>query len=445
MIKISTLIKPFIIFLIFISIGCKQTENEIRKPNVILIMADDIGYEGLGINGSLSYNTPNLDALASTGVNFTNAIANPLCTPSRVKIMTGKYNYKNYDYFTHLNSSEKTFGNLFKENGYETAIVGKWQLNGLKISEIDQSIKEDNTRPYKFGFDEYCLWQLTKTKDFGERFANPLIEQNGKFLDRNKDLYGPDIVSDYAIDFIQRNKEKPFFLYYPMLLAHDPFVPTPDSDEWNNPDLRYKKNNIFFKDMVEYMDKIVGKIIHELKAQGLDDNTLIIFLGDNGTNRTLVTKTVNGDVKGAKGNTITHGVHVPMIASWPNKIKKPIIYDGVVDLTDFYATFSDILNVSNDSDGKSLAHIFYGNKKNIRETVTIYYDPKWSTNVDRYRNIFSQDKRYKLYKNGDFYDILNDVLEDSPLGDEFLTKKQRLHKEKLSKELSKFPTLPNIN
>ena len=441
----NTLIKPSIIFLIFICIGCNQFHNEIRNPNVILIMADDIGYEGLGINGSLSYNTPNLDALASNGVNFTNAIANPLCTPSRVKIMTGKYNYKNYDYFTHLNSSEKTFGNLFKENGYETAIVGKWQLNGLKISEIDQSIKEDNTRPYKFGFDEYCLWQLTKTKDFGERFANPLIEQNGKFLDRNKDLYGPDIVSDYAIDFIQRNKEKPFFLYYPMLLAHNPFVPTPDSKEWSNPNLRYKTNNLFFKDMVEYMDKIVGKIIHELKAQGLEDNTLLIFLGDNGTNRTLVTKTVNGDVKGAKGNTITHGVHVPMIASWPTKIKKPIIYDGVVDLTDFYATFSDILNVSNDSDGKSLAHIFYGNKKNIRETVTIYYDPRWSINVDRYRNIFSQDKRYKLYKNGEFFDMENDILEENPLKEKDLDVNEKLIKEKLSKEVSKFPPLPILN
>ena len=445
MIKMNTLIKPSIIFLIFICIGCNQFHNEIKNPNVILIMADDIGYEGLGINGSLSYNTPNLDALASNGVNFTNAIANPLCTPSRVKIMTGKYNYKNYDYFTHLNSSEKTFGNLFKDNGYETAIVGKWQLNGLKISEIDQRIKEDNTRPYKFGFDEYCLWQLTKTKDFGERFANPLIEQNGKFLDRNKDLYGPDIVSDYAIDFIQRNKEKPFFLYYPMLLAHNPFVPTPDSKEWSNPNLRYKTNNLFFKDMVEYMDKIVGKIIHELKAQGVEDNTLLIFLGDNGTNRTLVTKTVNGDVKGAKGNTITHGVHVPMIASWPTKIKKPIIYDGVVDLTDFYATFSDILNVSNDSDGKSLAHIFYGNKKNIRETVTIYYDPRWSTNVDRYRNIFSQDKRYKLYKNGEFFDMENDILEENPLKEKDLDVNEKLIKEKLSKEVSKFPSLPILN
>ena len=116
--------------------------------------------------------------------------------------------------------------------------------------------------------------------------------------------------------------------------------------------------------MVEYMDKIVGKIAQELKAQGIEDNTLIMFVGDNGTSRNLVTKTNFGDVKGAKGNTITHGVHVPMIASWPSKIKNPIIYDGVVDLTDFYATFSDILNLSNDSDGKSLTHIFFGNKKN---------------------------------------------------------------------------------
>ena len=318
-------------------------------------------------------------------------------------------------------------------------------MNGLKIKEIDQKIKEDNTRPYKFGFDEYCLWQLTKTKDFGERFANPLIEQNGKFLERNNDLYGPDIVSNYALDFIQRNKEKPFFLYYPMLLVHDPFVPTPNSEEWNNPDLRYKKSNIFFKDMVEYMDKIVGKIAQELKAQGIEDNTLIMFVGDNGTSRNLVTKTNFGDVKGAKGNTITHGVHVPMIASWPSKIKNPIIYDGVVDLTDFYATFSDILNLSNDSDGKSLTHIFFGNKKNVRETVTIYYDPKWSINVDRHRNIFSQDKRYKLYKNGEFFDMKNDILEENPLKEKDLDVNEKLIKEKLSKEVSKFPSLPILN
>ena len=114
-------------------------------------------------------------------------------------------------------------------------------------------------------------------------------------------------------------------------------------------------------------------------------------------------------------------------------------------MTDFYATFSDILNVSNDSDGKSLAHIFYGNKKNIRETVTIYYDPRWSINVDRYRNIFSQDKRYKLYKNGEFFDMENDILEENPLKEKDLDVNEKLIKDKLSKEVSKFPPLPIAN
>ena len=196
-----------ILFSLFILLqGCIKDKDQKKKPNVILILADDIGFEGLSINGSLSYKTPFLDKLASNGVNFTNAISQPLCTPSRVKIMTGKYNYKNYDYFTHLNINEKTFGHLFKENGYKTAVVGKWQLNGLKVKEVDQNVKEDNTRPYAFGFDEYCLRQLTKTKNLGERFADPLIEQNGKFLPRDKDAYGPDVVSNYAIEFIKRNK-----------------------------------------------------------------------------------------------------------------------------------------------------------------------------------------------------------------------------------------------
>ena len=431
-----------ILFSLFILLqGCIKDNEQKKKPNIILILADDIGFEGLSINGSLSYKTPFLDKLASNGVNFTNAISQPLCTPSRVKIMTGKYNYKNYDYFTHLNINEKTFGHLFKENGYKTAVVGKWQLNGLKVKEVDQNVKEDNTRPYAFGFDEYCLWQLTKTKNLGERFADPLIEQNGEFLPRDKDVYGPDVVSNYAIDFIKRNKDNPFFIYYPMLLVHDPFVPTPDSEEWSSPDLRYKKDNRFFIDMVEYMDKIVGKIVNELKANGINDNTLIMFVGDNGTNVKLVTKTVDGQIQGGKGNTITHGVHVPMVASWPSMIKKPLSYTGLIDLTDFYATFSDILDVPNDSDGKSMINIFKGENVSKRDMVSIYYDPRWSKNVSQHRNVFSQDYRYKLYKDGEFYDMEKDVLENNPLKDEMLTQEEKKIKQKLAKKLATFPAL----
>ena len=426
----------------FLPIACQTITELPSKPNVILIMADDIGFECLSINGSTSYKTPVLDSLANKGINFTKAISQPLCTPSRVKIMTGKFNFKNYEYFTYLNPKEKSFGNLFKENGYKTAIVGKWQLNGIahKLEGFN-----DNTRPNHFGFDEYSLWQLTKLKSYGERFANPYIEQNGKALPRDQNAYGPDIVSNYAIDFIKRNKDQPFFIYYPMLLVHSPFVPTPDSPEWESMETRSKQEDRFYIDMVAYMDKIIGRIVNELKTQGIADNTLLYFIGDNGTKTTLVSMTENGPIRGGKGNTITHGNHVPMVASWPEKIKKPFTYSGLINFTDFYATFCDILNVANESDGLSMIDLLYGEKLLERKTVTTYYDPMWSANVTQFRNVFSQNSRYKLYKDGKFYDMENDILEKSPLSDKELSEDQKIIKAKLADELARFPSLPETS
>ena len=438
------LILKSLIIILFIVINC-QNKNEInQKPNVILIMADDIGFECLSINGSKSYKTPILDSLAKNGINFTKAISQPLCTPSRVKIMTGKYNFRNYEYFTYLNSNQKTFANLFSENGYKTAIVGKWQLNGIKVKSISNKISQDNQRPYKFGFDEYCLWQLTKTKELGERFANPLIEQNGRFLPRDEKAYGPDIVSDYAVNFIKRNKDNPFFIYYPMLLVHSPFVPTPDSPEWKSLDTRSERNSKYFVDMVNYMDKIVGKIVDELKDQGLAENTLLLFVGDNGTNVNIISKTKNGLIRGGKGNTITHGVSVPMIASWPSKIKNHKTYTGFVDFNDFYATFSDILKVDDQSDGKSLINVFLDKEIEQRDVASIYYDPvSFNPVTSKLRNVFSQNQKYKLYQNGDFYNIEEDILETKPLNEKSLTSKEKIIKAKLAFELKKFPQLPD--
>ena len=432
-----------LIFISLILTNCDNKNETNPKPNVILIMADDIGFECLSVNGSKSYKTPILDSLAINGINFTKAISQPLCTPSRVKIMTGKYNFRNYEHFTYLNSNQKTFGNLFRENGYKTAIVGKWQLNGLKVKSISNKISQDNQRPYNFGFDEYCLWQLTKTKELGERFANPLIEQNGKFLPRNQNAYGPDIVSDYAIDFIKRNKDNPFFIYYPMLLVHAPFVPTPDSSEWKSLDTRSERNNKYFVDMVNYMDKIIGKIVNELKILNLAENTLLLFVGDNGTNVNLVSETKNGPVRGAKGNTITHGVNVPMIASWPSKIKNPKTYTGLVDFNDFYATFSDILKVYDESDGKSLLDVFLNKEVENRDVTSIYYDPvSFNPATSKLRNVFSQNHRYKLYQNGEFFDMERDVLETNPLNDLHLSEKEKQIKIKLTSELEFMPSLP---
>ena len=148
------------------------------KPNVILIMADDMGYECLGSNGSTSYATPKIDALGEEGIRFTHCISQPLCTPSRVKIMTGLYNYRNYEYFDYLNPSQRTFGNIMHEAGYATCIAGKWQLNGISYKD-EVPNWNDSLRPHHFGFDEYCLWQLTKPRSEGERYAHPTIQQNG--------------------------------------------------------------------------------------------------------------------------------------------------------------------------------------------------------------------------------------------------------------------------
>ncbi|MGC3996329.1 MAG: sulfatase-like hydrolase/transferase [Anaeromyxobacter sp.] len=163
------------------------------KPNLVLILADDLGYETVGANGGTSYKTPVLDKLAADGMRFTRCFAQPLCTPTRVQLMTGLYNVRNYIHFGALETSQITFGNLLKKAGYATAIAGKWQLG----REVDL--------PQKFGFDESYLWQHTRRP---ARYANPGIEHNGKELDFSKGEYGPDLVNDFAIDFITRKKDQ---------------------------------------------------------------------------------------------------------------------------------------------------------------------------------------------------------------------------------------------
>ena len=424
------------LFLLFAALSCTEKKS---SPNIILIMADDMGYECLSSYGSTVYKTPNLDLLAKNGIQFSSCVSQPLCTPSRVKIMTGQYNYSNYDYFGHLNTSEYTFGNLMKDAGYATCIAGKWQLNGLAYK---NEIKDwnDSSKPNKLGFDEYCLWQLTKTGREGGRYANPLIEENGKMLDRNPKDYGPDIFANYITDFIERKKDNPFFVYYPMVLVHDPFVPTPDSKPWKNSDTRKKKDTAYFKDMVAYTDKIVGKIQSKLKELKIDDNTIIIFTGDNGTHPTIFSNTSTGIIQGAKGNTIDAGTHVPLIISWPKQIKDGFVYNDLIEFSDFFPTLADIADVKVNAVGKSFYPILTGTDKNARETAFVHYDPKWGKNVNKYRNQFVRTRDYKLYQNGEFYNLTNDINEETPIHQNSLTKKELTIKSSLEAELEKHPT-----
>ncbi len=390
--------------------------NLMKKKNIILIMADDFGYECIAANGGQSYNTPNFDAMAQNGVRFTHCFGQPLCTPSRVQIMTGKYNDKNYEGFSYLPVSERTFGNLFRDHGYRTCISGKWQLNGINTYPGGDT---DRKRWQHFGFEEACLWQNTKSKQDGERYANPLVDLNGEELSVREGEYGPDIFCDYGLDFIERNKDEPFFWYYPMVLTHAPFFMTPHSENWENGD-REAKNVEYFRDMVEYTDFLVGKIIKRVEELGLADDTLIMFTGDNGTDRRVTSYMEKiGEYPGGKGGMWGPGTHVPLLAVCGDNIRKGAVCDSLVDFSDFLPTIADVaglpLDRYTDLDGQSFLHHLTGGVGPEREWIYCHYIP-WSVDNEQFaigRMVYG--KRYKLYRTGEVYDIENDFFEKSPL------------------------------
>lgn len=444
MLQSFRIVKFICLFILFSSLifSCNQDQIKTKNssPNVILIMADDIGFEVLGVNGADEYKTPNLDSLARNGINFTNAYSQPLCTPSRVKIMTGKPNYINYEYFTYLNPNQKTFGNLFSENGYKTAVVGKWQLNGVQF---DLENNQDLSRPNHFGFDEYCLWWLNER---GDRYANPLIIKNGKKLSRNLNDYGPDIFLDFTVDFIKKNKKNPFFIYFPMALVHDPFRPTPSSKSWTDLKTRNIGNDPkFFSEMVSHMDGVIGKITSVLDDYDLDQNTVLIFVGDNGTDTKVVTLNNGIKIQGAKGSTTKYGTNVPLLINWKDRIKEPSSIDVLVDFTDFYATFEDILNSKNkESWGKSLIPLIDNEDYIPRDVLITYYNPMWGSLYNN-RGVYAQNKTYKLYKNGNFYNYLEDPLEKNSIDINSLKSEEKNIYNLLKISLDTVPDLPQIN
>ena len=403
-------------------------------PNVILIMADDMGAECLSVYGGTSYSTPNLDQMAEEGLLVSHCIAQPLCTPSRVKLMTGRYNYRNYTHFGHLDTSWLNMGSVMKDAGYRTCISGKWQLNGLSYKEQFPDW-DDPTRPYQMGFESYCLWQLTHERSEGERYSNPLIEQDGKLIETGPDNYGPDIFCTYILNYIDQHRKEPFFVYYPMVLVHEPFVPTPDSRDWIQADQRYRADTTLFADMVTYADKIVGRIRNRLEEHGIDKNTILIFTSDNGTHPSITSRTHIREVRGGKGKTISDGVHVPLLISWPDQIEKGRRFQGLIEFSDFFATLADLTDRQVETDGISFLPLLEGQPFRGRESAQVYYDPRWSNGVNLHRNHFVQTTEYKLYQNGSFYNLEHDVMERHPMATCELNSKQKSIFDKLHKEL----------
>ena len=396
---------------------------ESKNPNIILIMADDLGVEGLGCYGGTSYATPALDRLAAQGVRFTHAYAQPLCTNTRVQLMTGLYNNRNWLYFGILDPKAKTIGHYMQEAGYNTCIAGKWQLQSYDPPSYPGSHlrRGKGMKVSAAGFDEYSLFHSWHTEDKGSRFADPTIYENGKLLKEFNGKYGPDHWVDFINDFIKRRKDddKPFFVYYAMALPHRPFVPTPDSADWSDKTKRSIEDPRHFPNMIEYMDKCVGRVIKQVDELGLGENTLVLFYGDNGTHRQITSQPRSGPVVGGKGRTTDAGTHVPLIVRWTGKIK-PGINDNLVDSTDFLPTVMEgagrPIPDETKLDGISFYSQLCGKSGRLREWVFCHYDPRPGWDKDQFRKIrFVRDKQFKLYDDGKLYDVPNDKLEQQPI------------------------------
>jgi arylsulfatase A len=420
-----SLIATNLCFLILAFYSAVGVSADSKAPNVILIMADDFGYECVTANGGESYSTPNLDRLAASGIRFEQCHVQPLCTPTRVQLMTGIYNVRNYLNFGTLMRSETTFANHLKKAGYATGICGKWQLG------------REPDAPQHFGFDESFLWQHTRRPP---RYANPGLEHNGVEKEFPEGSYGPTLVNDFALDFVTRHKERPFLLYYPMMLTHNPFQPTPDSPNW---DATAKGENVneskkHFADMVAYMDKMVGRLDAKLSELGIRENTLVMFIGDNGTNSGITSRWQGKDYQGGKGTTTQRGYHVPFIASWPAVIKTGRVSTDLISAADFLPTICEAANVSIPSsiDGVSFLPQLQGERGSPREWLYSWYSPRQK--LDLKVREFAFDHHFKLYRDGQFFDLRSDPFEKSAVIASNLNDQQKAAQAKLQGVLKKF-------
>jgi arylsulfatase A len=418
---------PRINIILNLVFGCAaaSTAFSAERPNIILIMADDLGYETIGANGGESYQTPVLDGLAETGMRFDRCYVQPLCTPTRVQMMTGMSNIRNYIRFGLLDRDATTFAHLLKKAGYATGVVGKWQLG------------RDADSPQHFGFDESCLWQQTRRPS---RFANPGLEYNGEERDFNNGEYGPDLVNQFALEFIERHKDGPFFLYYPMILTHAPYDPTPDSPEYDPKGTEGKgKDPEHFGDMVVFMDKMVGKVVAKLDELDIRDNTLVIFLGDNGTGRGVTSQFKGAAYPGGKGGINARGMHVPLIANWPGHVPAGAVNDELIDSTDFLPTVCEAAGAEAPSDltidGVSFYEQLLGQPGQPREWIYCWYAQHGGPTA---KHEFAMSKSLKVYRDGRVFDLEQDPFEERALEGSTLSNAQKAEVSQLQEVMKKY-------
>ena len=370
--------------------------REASKPNIIFVLADDLGIDGVSSYGADAHKTPHIDALAASGLRFKTCYAAPLCGPSRSLLMTGRYAFRtggltNQSWRTGgpgpKSADEYPMARLLKQAGYATGHAGKWR----QLGEL----------PGDWGFDEFLTDNTA-----GGWYWQTKYNENGKVLDLPEGTYGPDVIQDFTFEFIRRHKDKPFFFYYAMHLVHKPTVRTPDTEAGTT------NINKLYDDNIRYMDKQLGALVDELERLGLRQNTLIIFSGDNGTAAGYPSPVQGRMINGWKGSLLEGGSRVPFIASWPAVTPAGKVLDDIVSFADPYATFAEIAGVKPPdglkTDGHSFVPQLRGEAGTPRAWAYVQLGARW----------YVREPGFKLNQAGELFDLSDAPFVEKPIAPE---------------------------
>ena len=383
--------------LLLLTIGCSTDKSDENSPNIILIMSDDQGWGDLSQNGNGNINTPNIDRIGREGINFDRFYVNPVCSPTRAALLTGRYAVRGGVYSTssggeRLDLDEVTIADIFKEAGYSTAAYGKWH-NGMQYP----------YHPNGRGFDDYYGFC---SGHWGNYF-NPMLEHNGQIV-RGEGFLVDDL-TDHGLNFIANNSEQPFFLYLPYNTPHSPMqVPDTFWNKFDNADLSHLYPDTSLENiqhtkaalaMCENIDWNVGRILDELERLDLEDNTIILYFSDNGPNGWRW----NGGMKGRKGSTDEGGVRSPLVMRWPNKISGGKIFEGISSVMDLLPTLASMASIPLGRDrlldGVDLWPYIHGDKEYPENRVIIHH---WNNRMS------VRTQEYLLDHEGKLFDMLSD-------------------------------------
>ncbi|WP_246112442.1 sulfatase family protein [Allorhodopirellula solitaria] len=374
-----------------------------EKPNIILLLADDLGYRDLSCFGSPAVATPNLDRLATEGTKFTRFYAgSAVCSPTRASVLTGRYPLR-FGITRHFNDvnrwlpeSATTIAELLKGAGYSTAHVGKWHLGGLHVNAQGERL-DNQPGPRQHGFDFYqtqieqqpLRGRMGREQTLFRRGGTVLLRNDQRI--ENDDLYYPkhftDANGDYAIELIEKmsGQSTPFFLNLWWLVPHKPYEPAPEPHWSNTAAEGISEDQHRFRSMVQHMDAKVGGILDRLDELGIAENTLVLFTSDNGA----AFEGFIGDLKGDKTDLHDGGLRVPMIVRWPDAIPAGRTSDAFGHTNDLLPTFCEAAQVELPTDlpvdGKSiLSHLKGGQSPSVDERGTVFWQLNLYKSIQRH-------------------------------------------------------------